>query len=175
LNDSRLPWSRAPITVPFAHARAIVAHVRGTFGWQEGDWVGGQPFGRKHHKGIDVIGCVGADGVLRPLDRLRICAPADGWVEFVGADEDAKPSIVLRHSWRGSDRFRITFFGDLRRVFVRGGERLRAGDSIATAGTTPTGLRFFHFGVGYRLTGKRVDDVFVDPFALMPGIARSRL
>ena len=175
MNDSRIPWSRAAVTLPFVNARAIVAHRRGTFGWQEGDWVGGKPFGRKHHKGIDVIGCVDAAGAVRPLDRIRICAPADGWVEFVGADEDAKPSIVLRHSSRGAGRFRITFFGDLKSVFVHDSQRLRAGDPIATAGTTPGGLRFFHFGIGYRLTGKRTDDVFVDPFVLMPGLVRSRL
>ena len=137
--------------------------------------MGGQPFGRKHHKGIDVIGCVDAEGALRPLDQLPICAPADGWVEFVGDDEDGNPSIILRHSSRRNGRFRITFFGDLKSVFVHEGQRVRAGDPIGTAGTTPTGLRFFHFGVGYRLTGKRTDDVFVDPFNLMPGLVRSRL
>jgi hypothetical protein len=36
---------------------------------------------------------------------------------------------------------------------------------------TPGGLRFFHFGVGYRLTGRRTDDVFVNPCTLMPVVA----
>jgi hypothetical protein len=174
--DSKVPWSKLAVGLPIRPERGeiakVVAHAKGTYGWQYGDWVSHRAFGHKFHKGIDVVGWMDPRGKEHSLKKTLCLAPFDGLVEFVGSDEDEQPSIVLRHSTRGETRFRISFFGDLSEVAVEDGARVKRGDIVGRPGRTPSGRPFTHFGIGYRPipgTQFRKEDYFVDPFRLFPG------
>jgi len=174
--DSNVPWKRLEVGFPLQHERGeiarIVAHRRGTFGWQYGDWVSKRPFGRQFHKGVDLVGWIDPKGKEHSLKGTLCLAAFDGLVDYIGDDEDEQPSVVLRHSSIGEMRYRISFFGDLSELFVKkAGQRVKRGQPIGRPGRAPNGRHFTHFSIGYRpVEGVlRKDDYFVDPFSLIPG------
>jgi murein DD-endopeptidase MepM/ murein hydrolase activator NlpD len=132
--NSSVPWRRLEVGFPIRPEHGtiakIVAHPRGTYGWQNGDWVSNRPFGDKFHKGVDLVGWMDTKGNEHSLAKTLCLAPFDGVVEFVGSDEDEQPSIVIRHSSRGETRFRISFFGDLSALLVKDGARVVKGQPV---------------------------------------------
>jgi hypothetical protein len=174
--DSSVPWRRLEVGFPLQHARGeiarIVAHRRGTFGWQYGDWVSKRPFGRQFRQVVDRVGLMNPKRKENPLKDTLCLAAFDGLVDYIGDDEDEQPSVGLRHSSIGKMRYRISFFGDLSELFVKKpGQRVKRGQPIGRPGRAPNGRHFTHFSIGYRpVEGVlRKEDYFVDPFSLIPG------
>jgi murein DD-endopeptidase MepM/ murein hydrolase activator NlpD len=171
--SSSVPWRQLRVGFPIRPKQGEVAqmlgHHRGGFGWSRGDWVSQRAFGVRFHRGVDCIGWVDARGREHTLAGAECLAPYDARVEYVEIDEDGQPSVLLRHSTLGQGRFRISFFGDLSELFVKAGQRVDRGEPIGSPGRTAAGLRFFHFGIGYRIRRPHVSDRFVDPFKHMPG------
>lgn len=178
--NTLLPWRALGVhlpvaTVPRNKVTGIVVHRQGQYGWNQGNWVDGDPSGYAVHYGLDVIGW--ADGPEVHLLRTKIvcCSPIEGVVAWVGPDEHGNPSINLRHSPRTADRRRFSFFGDLEEVFVEAGQSVSAGEALGRPCLFRKSCRFFHFGMGYeiRRNGKW-QDVFINPGSLMPGTIEIR-
>ena len=86
-----------------------------------------------------------------------VFAAADGEVVYSGRGvQGSGDLIILRHS----DRY-LSAYAHNRVMLVEEGVRVRAGDKIAEAGTTPAGDALLHFEI-------REDGKSIDPVGLLP-------
>ena len=97
--SSSVPWKRLEVGFPLQPERGeiakIVAHRRGTFGWQNGDWVSKRPLGRQFHNGVDIVGWMDPKGKEHSL-RGTLCIARSTAVDYAVDDEHEQPSVVLR-------------------------------------------------------------------------------
>jgi hypothetical protein len=164
-----LPWRALKLQSPVTTMKpgkvtGIIIHKQGQFGLNRGDWVNGDRSGKAFHRGLDVIGWIGEDG-LNPLDKRTVCcSPLHAIVLFVGPDQHGHPSVVLRHSSPRAERIRFSFFGDLEEVYVKEGQEIAVNTSLGLPCRFRGKYRFFHFGIGYEISrnGKSLDS-YVNP------------
>lgn len=173
--NTLLPWRALGCHLPVAttdkrQVTGLVVHRQGRYGWNQGNWVDGDPSGWAVHYGLDVIGWLNKSEPHRLDGKSICCSPADGVVAWVGADEHGQASMNLRHSSRTAERRRFSFFGDLQDVYVKAGQRVSAGTPLGRPNPFRQGWRFFHFGMGYEIRrGGKWQDVFINPGPLLPG------
>lgn len=103
------------------------------------------PFG-SGHRGIDIAAAIGTD----------VLAPADGTVSFAGP-VGGRRFVTIDHG--EGLRSTVSFVEDLR---VRAGDRVSAGQVVASSGTghADAGVPHVHLGV-------RIGDTYVDPLAYL--------
>lgn len=179
-----LSWGALHPQLPIANTRRIpvkglVVHRQGQYGWNNGNWINGDPEGTAFHYGLDIIGWLGENGKIFSLDdRAICCCPLEGVVHWIGKDEHGDQSIIIHHSPVRAKRRRFSFFGDLEEVYVKKGQRIRANIPVGRPCRIFGATRFFHFAMGYEV---RVDgkwrDYFVNPGASLPGriVARATM
>ncbi len=100
-------------------------------------------FDGKMSKGIDIAGTPGA----------RVSAAADGVVVYAGGNLRGYGKLVIvKHN----DHF-LSAYGNNRKIRVKEGERVKAGQKLAEAGTSSSNVEMLHFEI--RRDGKPRDPI----------------
>lgn len=95
----------------------FTGRITSYFGWRR------DPFTHRHgsHRGVDFAAYYGAP----------IVATSDGWITYTGWNGPYGRLVIVRHSNGYS-----TYYGHCSRILVKGGQKIRQGQTIASVGST---------------------------------------